>query len=223
MKVGVHFNASREGAEATAAQIQAAGGEAVLLGADLSRREEAGRLVDEAIEALGGLDVLALSAANFERVAFDEVDFEAWDRAMRLNLEAPFAMAHRARGALAAARGSIVFVTCVSATMPYKSYLPYVVSKGALRQLMRVMALEMAPDVRVNAVAPGTVLAPDQMSAEEVARLARRIPLGHVGEAEDAADAVLYLARAPFVTGQELVVDGGRTLTLAPREIDGRA
>lgn len=222
MKVGVHFNASREGAEATAAQIRAAGGEAALFEADLSKREEAARLVEEATLALGGLDLLALSAANFERIAFDEVDFAAWDRAMRLNLEAPFAMAHAARGALAAAKGSIVFVTCMSATMPYKNYLPYVVSKGALRQLMRVMALEMAPDVRVNAVAPGTVLPPEAMSAGAIARLERRIPLGRIGEAEDAADAVLYLARAPFVTGQEILVDGGRSLALAPRDGGGR-
>jgi len=79
-------------------------------------------------------------------------------------------------------------------------------------------ALELAPEVRVNAVAPGTVLPPDDMPEAAVARLARRIPLRRTGEAEDVAEAVLYLARAPFVTGQELVVDGGRTVAAVPAE-----
>jgi pteridine reductase len=83
---------------------------------------------------------------------------------------------------------------------------------------MRALALELAPEVRVNAVAPGTVLPPDDMPEASVARLARRIPLRRTGEAEDVAEAVLYLARAPFVTGQELVVDGGRTVAAVPAE-----
>jgi pteridine reductase len=218
MRVAVHFNASQEGAEATAAAIREAGGEATLVKGDLSSRAGARSVVDRAIEALSGLDLFVASAANFERIPVDQVDDEAWDRAMQLNLEAPFAMAHRARSALREARGSIVFITCASTATPYRSYLPYVVSKGALRQLMRALALELAPEVRVNAVAPGTVLPPDDMPEAAVARLARRIPLRRTGEAEDVAEAVLYLARAPFVTGQELVVDGGRTVAAVPAE-----
>ena len=218
MRVAVHFNASQEGAEATAAAIREAGGEATLVKGDLSSRAEARSVVDRAIEALSGLDLFVASAANFERIPVDQVDDEAWDRAMQLNLEAPFAMAHRARSALREARGSIVFITCASTATPYRSYLPYVVTTGALRQLMRALALELAPEVRVNAVAPGTVLPPDDMPEAAVERLARRIPLRRTGEAEDVAEAVLYLARAPFVTGQELVVDGGRTVAAVPAE-----
>lgn len=220
MRVGVHYHASREGADETCAAIRAAGGEAVPLEADLMQRGEAHRLVDEAVEKLGGLDLLVASAANFDRIPFDDVDLAAWDRAMRLNLEVPFAMTHRARTALREARGSVVFITCSSTTTPYRNYLPYVVSKGGLRQMMRALALELAPDVRVNAVAPGTVLPPEDMDAKVVSRLTRRIPLGRVGAAEDVADAVLYLARAPFVTGQEIVVDGGRTVAAMPGEDD---
>ena len=90
--------------------------------------------------------------------------------------------------------------------------LPYVVSKGALQKLMRVLALELAPEVRVNAVAPGTVLPPPDMDEAMLARLASRAPLERIGSAEDVAAAVVYLASAPFVTGQELLVDGGRTV-----------
>ena len=218
MRVAVHYNASQEGAEATAAAIREAGGEATLVKGDLMSRAGARGVVDRAIEALSGLDLFVASAANFERVGVDQVDDEAWDRAMGLNLEAPFAMAVQARGALREARGSIVFITCASTATPYRNYLPYVVSKGALRQLMRALALELAPEVRVNAVAPGTVLPPDDMPEGAVARLARRIPLRRTGSAEDVAEAVVYLARAPFVTGQELVVDGGRTVAAVPAE-----
>lgn len=217
MRVAVHYNGSREGAEATCEAIRRAGGEAFALQADLSDRGAAGALVDEAIAALGGLDVLVPSAANFDRVPLDEVDFAAWDRAMRLNLDAPFAMVMRAKGALREARGAIVFITCESTTTPYKSYLPYVVSKGAVRQMMRALSLELAPEVRVNAAAPGTVLPPEDMDPEAVLRLTKRIPLSRTGSAEDVAEAVVYLASAPFVTGQELRIDGGRSVSAMPR------
>ena len=212
MRVAVHYRSSRTGAEATASAIRDAGGDAVLFQADLDDRDDVRRLADDALTTLGGLDLLVASAASFERLPYDAVDDEAFDRSLRLNLASPFALAHRLTPALRASRGSIVFITCTSATAPYKNYLPYVVSKGALRQLMRTLALELAPEVRVNAVAPGTVLPPDAMDAAALERLVRQIPLGRRGTAEDVAQAVLYLAQAPFVTGEELVVDGGRTL-----------
>lgn len=212
MRVAVHYRSSREGAEKTAERIRAAGGEATLFSADLAERDAARRLADETLAAFGGLDLLVASAASFERIRYDDVDDAAFDRSLALNLASPFALAHHLTPALRASRGSIVFVTCTSATAPFKHYLPYVVSKGALRQLMRTLALELAPDVRVNAVAPGTVLPPETMDADAVARLVRQIPLGRHGTAEDVAQAVLYLAQAPFVTGEEIVVDGGRTV-----------
>ena len=101
------------------------------------------------------------SAASFEWVPLAEVDDAAWDRSLSLNLASPFALVHQAVPALRAARGSVVFITCSSATVPMKNYLPYVVSKGALQHLMKTLALELAPEIRVNAVAPGTVMPPD--------------------------------------------------------------
>lgn len=212
MRVAVHYRSSRVGAEATAAAIRASGGDAVLLEADLSDRDQARRLADDALTALGGLDLFVASAASFERVQYDAIDDAAFDRSIELNLASPFALAHRLTPALRASRGSMVFVTCTSATAPFKNYLPYVVSKGALRQLARTLALELAPEVRVNAVAPGTVLPPEAMDRATLERLVRQIPLGRHGEPTDVAEAVLYLAQASFVTGEEIVVDGGRTV-----------
>lgn len=221
MRVAVHYHSSREGAEAVCAAIVAAGGTADAFAADLADRDAARALVDAVLERFGGLDLLVASAASFERVALDQVDDEAWDRALILNLASPFAVVHRARVALRASHGSVVFVTCTSATVPYRHYLPYVVSKGALQKLMRVLALELAPEVRVNAVAPGTVLPPTGMDDALCARLAARAPLERIGSIDDVAEAVVYLASAPFVTGQELIVDGGRTVSVGGATLGG--
>jgi len=212
MQVAVHYRESRAGAEQTAARIEASGGKAVLLAADLTSRPQARELVDRALAALGGLDLVVPSAASFERVPVDDVDDAAWDRSLQLNLASPFALVHQAIPALRAAGGSVVFVTCSSATVPMRNYLPYVVSKGALKHLMKTLALELAPEVRVNAVAPGTVLPPPSYDHAALERLARAIPLGRVGTAEDIARAVVFLASSPFVTGHELAVDGGRSV-----------
>jgi pteridine reductase len=187
----------------------------VLVAADLADLAAAERLADDALRELGGLDLFVASAASFERVPYPAVDRAAFERSLLLNLESPFVIAQRVAPELRKRRGSMVFITCTSATRPYKNYLPYVVSKGALRQLMRALALELAPEVRVNAVAPGTVLPPEAMDPARLQRIVSKIPLGRRGEAEDVARAVRYLAQAEFVTGEELVVDGG-SLIAAP-------
>jgi len=210
--VGVHYGKSAEGAQETQRLVAALGSKVELLQADLRDRTAARRLIDEAIERLGGLDLLVLSAASFERIAFDDLDDAAWDRSLSLNCSVQFALAHQAAPALKKSHGSIVFITCSSTLTPMRNYLPYVVSKAATKQLMRTLALELAPEVRVNAVAPGTVLPPPNYSDEERSRLAARIPLGHLGDPSDVARAVRFLAESPFITGHELVVDGGRTV-----------
>lgn len=217
MRVALHYHRSASGAEAAAADIRAAGGDALTLQADLGDRAAARGLVDRALEALGGLDLLVASAASFERVPFDELSDESFDRSLQFNLASTFSLAHQAVPALRESRGSLVFITCSSASTPFRNYLPYVVSKGAVQHLMRTLALELAPEVRVNAVAPGTVLPPPDMPAPTVDALRRSVPLQRLGSPDDIARAVLFLAESPFVTGQELIVDGGRALAKLER------
>lgn len=212
MHVAVHYRSSAAEADETCLAVRAEGGTAFAIQADLSDRRAARKLVDDAVATLGGLDLLVPSAASYERVAFDAIDDAAWDDLLEVNLTAPFLLAQRAAPHLAASRGSIVFVTCGSVATPYRNHLPYVVSKGGLHQLMRVLSLELSPDVRVNAVAPGTVLPPSDLDAEALERVRTRIPLQHLGTPEDIASAVVYLASATFVTGEELRVDGGRSV-----------
>jgi len=212
MRVGVHFHSSASGAEATCRAIHDAGGQAEAMQADLSSRDAARALVDRALAVLGGLDVLVLSAAEFEPAKVGAIDDASWDRTLSLNVAAPFALAQHAAPALRASRGCIVGITCVSRILPYRGFLPYEVSKAALWQMLRVLALELAPEVRVNMVAPGSVLPPESMSAQQLDALRERIPLGRLGSASDVAQAVLHLARHEHMTGSEIVVDGGRVL-----------
>lgn len=211
--IAVHYHRSKSGADQVCQAIGDAGRRAVLLSADLSSPDAPGRLVADAMDALGGLDLLVCSAASYDSSTVDRVTSHDFDRSMALNVRAPFLLAQAARQELAKNRGSIVMVTCISPRAPYPDYAPYITSKGALSTLTRVLAVEFGPEVRVNAVAPGTVLAPVSLSEEKLTRLADAAPLKRFGAAEDIADAVAYLASATFVTGTELVVDGGRTIS----------
>ena len=215
MHVGVHYHTNHAGALETARRIELGGGRSILCQADLSSRKEARRLVDTANQSLGGIDLLVLSAANFEAAAFESIDDATWDRSLNLNLASPFAMAQSAAPLLRLRRGNIVFITCSSVVSPFRRHLAYVVAKAGLYQLMRALALELAPEVRVNAVAPGMVLPPADMDPLDIDRLARQLPLRTVGNPEDVARAVLFLASSNFVTGEQIVVDGGRSLARA--------
>lgn len=215
--VAVHYHQSADGANDTCSELQRAGCHAVSYQADLSHRPAARALVDRVVSGMGRLDVLVANAASFERVPFDQLDDDAWDRSMHLNAACQFSLAHQASQALRANRGCMVFVTCASTVTPLRNYLPYVVSKAATLQLARTLALELAPDVRVNAVAPGTVLPPDSYTEPMRDRLKASIPLQQFGGANAIAQAVNYLVHAQFVTGHQLMVDGGRTLAALER------
>lgn len=216
MTLAIHYHRSKEGALALKDEFEGKGLVAECFSADLSQRSEARTLVDSVVRTLGGLDLLVCSAAIFEQVRFEQMSDADYDRMLELNLSSNIALAQRATPHLAVRGGSIVFITCSSVESPYRFYLPYVVSKAGLYQAMRALALELAPAIRVNAVAPGTVLPPDNMSETELELLRRRIPLQRFGSPLDIARAVRFLAESPFVTGQQLVIDGGRSLGRIP-------
>ncbi|HSC87253.1 MAG TPA: SDR family oxidoreductase [Polyangiaceae bacterium] len=208
--VWLHYHQSEAGAREAQRNIEASGGRAFVGSADLSDLAQARELVQRAIADLGGLDLLVVSAASFERGGVDSLDDAGFERSLRFILQSSFALAQEAAPALRASQGSIVFITCTSSVRPFRGYLGYSVAKGALRQLMLGLAQELAPAVRVNAIAPGTVLPPPETTAEEHERYAHQALLDRVGEADDVVRALLYLVDAPFVTAQELRVDGGR-------------
>ena len=160
------------------------------------------------------LDLLVCSAAVFERRPLERTDAAFFDAQMALNARAPLLLARALLPLLRRSGGSVVNVADLGgALVPWAGYSAYGASKAALRAVTESLALELAPRVRVNAVAPGTVLWPEGTPASLRRRLVSRIPLGRAGTPEDVAEAVRFLASAPFVTGVVLAVDGGRHLS----------
>ena len=209
LRVAVHFNASRKGAARTVEAIANAGGEARLVQADLATADGPGRLVDEAAAAWGRLDVLVNSAAVMRRTPLESVTPAEWDGIMALNLRAPFFAARSAARHMAAG-GAIVNIADLAAFETWPAYVPHGMSKAGVVQMTRALARVLAPAVRVNAVAPGAVLLPDDWGEEAARRLTDSTPLGRLGTPQDVADAVLYLLAADYVTGETIIVDGGR-------------
>lgn len=208
----IHHASSAAGARRVAEDVSRLGRKAAVLRADLTDRAQIDKLASEAIGFSGRLDVLVHNAANFDRVPPEELDEKAWDRALALNATAPYLLTLATAGALKASRGCVVAITCISAERPWKSYIPYSASKAALASLVQGLALGLSPEVRVNAVAPGTVLPPESYDEEKLARLAARAPLQRIGEAADVARAVVFLAQNDYLTGQTITVDGGRSM-----------
>ena len=190
--------------------------DAVYVQADVSREEDARRLVATALDRFGHIDAVVNNAGTTRRVAFadlDGADDELWQRILGVNLIGPWYLIRAALPALREARGSVVNVGSVSGLIAGGSSLPYAVSKAGLHHLTRTLAQALAPDVRVNAVAPGLVDTPWTAGWEANEAIVSRTPLGRAGTPEDIADGVVFLARTPFATGQVLVLDGGLTLT----------
>lgn len=216
--VAVHYHASEEAARETARAVREEGGVGAALRADLRDPDAAARLVAEAHDELGGLDLLVNSAASFPRAEPREVTVEAWDDVFSLNARAPFLCAREAVRHMPAEGGSVVNVADVAAFEAWPNRAPYAATQSALVSLTRSLAVAWAPEVRVNAVAPGPVLLPDGAEEEERRRAEASTALGRLGDPRDVAGAVLYLDRAEYVTGEVLRVDGGESVMRRARQ-----
>lgn len=209
----VHYHSSAGPASETVEQVEALGRRAVTVQADLGRGEGARKLAAAADEAFGRVDLLVNSAATFEQAELMQVDEESWDQVMNVNLKAPFLTVQAAAAMLKACRGTVVNLVDLSAFQPWTRYPHHSVSKAGLMHLTKILARVMAPHVRVNAIAPGAVLPPDDFSDADRSREVARTPVGHLGTPEDVVRTVLFLAGSPFMTGEVVVVDGGRGLS----------
>ncbi|MEP6591564.1 MAG: SDR family oxidoreductase [Gemmatimonadota bacterium] len=211
MHLAIHHGASAAAAGSLAHQLRAAGHRVETFGADLRRAEEALSLPRRVVEHFGQLDVLVNSAAVMERIAVADTTVEQWDDILDLNLRAPFLLAQQAAPYLAPRHGKIVNIADLGGLEPWSNYAAHSVSKAGVVMLTKVLALALAPDITVNAIAPGTVLVPEDYDAEKREFLSETTPLQRLGTPDDAVQALLYLLEhGDFVTGETLVVDGGR-------------
>ena len=210
MRVAVHYNATADGAQETAKQIESAGGEAKLFTADLTDAANAPRLIDQVATAFGGLDVLVNSAAVMVRTPFGEVTPKQWDDVMALNVRAPFFLAQAAAPHLKKARGAIVNIADLAAFETWPAYLPHGLSKSGMVYLTRSLARVLAPEVRVGGIAPGAVLLPESWSEADAQRLSATTPLAREGSPEDVTRTVLFILDSDYLTGETIIVDGGR-------------
>ncbi|HEX3926434.1 MAG TPA: SDR family oxidoreductase [Gemmatimonadales bacterium] len=213
MRVAVHYGSSADEANEVVAAIKATGGSAEAFGADLRDAAAATALPDQVAAHFGALDVLINSAAVMERHGVADTTVKIWDDVLGLNLRAPFFLAQSAAPHLARAHGAIVNIADLGGLEPWKEYVAHSISKAGVVMLTKVLAVSLAPDVRVNAIAPGAVLLPDDYNDQKRAFLSETTPLGRIGSPQDAVNAMLYLLEGgDFLTGETIVVDGGRLL-----------
>jgi pteridine reductase len=214
MTLALHYHASADGARELEDQIVRAGGRAACFEADLRSADVAGGLPERVVAQLGRLDVLVNSAAVMHRLSLEETTPEQWDDILALNLRSVFFCTRGAAPALRKTRGRVVNLADLAGLEPWPGFAAHSISKAGVVMLTKVLARSLAPEVTVNAIAPGAVLVPEDYSAEERERLVRSTPLRRLGSPSDVISALLYLLEGgDFLTGEILVVDGGRLIT----------
>ncbi|HEX2997142.1 MAG TPA: SDR family oxidoreductase [Anaerolineales bacterium] len=203
----LHYHQSLDAARQTQVEVEALGRRAILSQADLTDPTQISSLLSK----IDALDVLVNSAALMLSGNVESLPLATWDASLDLNLRAPFLLAQACAHKMSSG-GLIVNVTDVGAQKAWSRYPAYTVSKAALESLTKVLARALAPEIRVNAIAPGLVLQSETIPDEEWRRLVNRIPLKHPAHPEEIASALEFLLENEYITGQTIVIDGGYSL-----------
>ena len=209
--VVIHYRSSESEARSAVAEIEKLGRRGCAIAADLSSVTDIKRLFDETAKQFGRLDILVNSAANFLPASIVSATEEIWDVSLDTNLKAPFFCAQAAAPLLRRSRGTIINFADTGGLLGWPGYIAHSVSKAGVVMLTKVLAKALAPEVRVNAIAPGTITMPGDPPEWE-ADFIKLAPLQRSGKPSDIVEVVVFLVRSEFMTGQVLVVDGGRVL-----------
>ncbi len=208
--LAVHYHRSAAAVEGVLGDIGALGRKAVAIQADVSKRSEARQMIATVEKSFGRLDILVNNVGIFFPAKFQDLTEEQWDQVMDANLKSQFFCSQAAAPIMKQqGRGRIINLSSLGGILPWPGFTHYCVSKAGAIMLTRCLARALAPEILVNSVAPGTIQFSGEPPDEEYIR---RVPLHRTGRGDDIAAAVAYLATADFVTGQVLVVDGGRSL-----------
>jgi 3-oxoacyl-[acyl-carrier protein] reductase/pteridine reductase len=207
--VAITYRGSVEEAEQTVAALREFGVDAFALACDVREEASVVSAIAQAVERLGGLDLLVNNAGAFETAALEEISVEQWDAMFETNTRGPFLVARSAHAALKASQGRIINIGSLGGIHPWATHAHYCTSKAALHMLSYTMAKAWAPQISVNCVAPGMIVTSEKVD-EAYKHFAEKTPMQRNGRPEDVAAAVLFFASCPsFITGQLLAVDGG--------------
>lgn len=215
MRIALHYHHSSDEARALGDELDAERpGSVQLVCADLRDSAAIVEMIESTSSAFSRLDVLVNNASSFFSTPLGSIDDAAWLELVDVNLKAPLFLAQAAKPHLERSSGCIVNIADIYASLPVGGYAAYCAAKAGLSMLTRVLAVELAPRVRVNGIAPGAILWPaDGADEERRASVLAHIPLGRIGNPADIARAVLFLVRdARYMTGQTIKVDGGRAI-----------
>lgn len=219
--VVVHYGSSAAAARDTVTEITGLGVRSLAVQADLREPEQIDALIETIRTEFGWLDILVNSAANFQKQDFDAITLADWQNVMQTNLRAPFLLTQRAARLMrstprpANQPAAIINITDLSGIHPWPGYVQHGLSKAGLIHLTKLTAVELAPDIRVNAIAPGAILPPPGMDEDSAAwrGLGARVPLQRTGNPDHIGQTVVFLAQNDYITGTLIPVDGGEHLT----------
>jgi len=208
--VAITYRESAREARAVIGELARRGVEALAVRCDVTEERSVREMVKEVARELGGIDVLVNNAANYETAEFEKLTVAQWDAIFASNTRGPFLVSREALPYLRKRKGRIVNMGSLGGLRPWATHAHYCSSKAAVHMLTRVMAKALAPEIAVNAVAPGMIDLGDPAAAAFMKRMARQTPMRRNGTAAEIAAAVMFFATAPkFITGQVLAVDGG--------------
>jgi len=208
--VVVNYRKSADEANEVVSKIEAGGPKAVAIQADVTKRADVKKMFATAMENFGRLDILVNNAGTFFAAKFEDITDEQWDGILETNLKSQFLCAQVAAPIMKKqGSGRIVNISSLGGMLAWPGYMHYCVSKAGVIMLTRCLSRALGPEVLVNSVAPGTIQFPGEAPDEDYIQ---RVPLHRTGTGDDIADAVAYLVKSDFVTGQILAVDGGRAL-----------
>ncbi len=211
----IHHRGSADAAQQLVDELnRARGGSAIALFADLADTTQLDTLAQTACGAFDGLDLLVNNASSFYPTPFGEITLESWDDLVASNYRAPLFLAQACYPSLRERGGSIINMVDIYADRPASGHSVYCSAKAANAMLVKSLALDLAPEVRVNGIAPGAIMWPEEAISDEYRQtVLERVPQQRTGEAQDIADAALFLATSRYITGEIIRVDGGRMLT----------